>query len=399
MHTKFNEPVELHPIAVQGVYHQIGVDVLGPFPRSASGKVYIATCLDYMTKNAEARALPNKSAEELTDFVYEDVICCHGTPAKCTTDNGGEFDGVFQDLLDRCHVDHRLSSPYHPQANGLTERFNQTLGRALKKMVGQYPEYWDKHIPTILMGYRASIQASTKFSPFFLLHGRDMILPLHNLHRLPAPEADTIEPTAEALLNNVQPLQEAQAVAQENIRMAQSKQKRLYAQRQLHGAHAEDKGKGVMPASIPATAVITPATPVATLPAPSPAILFPPVATTSAAPTAGAPVPATPAAAIAPQAAGPKEVAPRTETTPTTGDKRAAPQPTAVKPGDFVLVKIRARGRPTAKTLGKLAPATEGPYYLAGFTDDTKLVANIEDAEGKRWKRRTEDLCVYMGDA
>ena len=150
-------------------------------------------------------------------------------------------------------------------------------------MVGHNPEYWDKHIPTILMGYRASMQASTQFSPFFLLHGRDMVLPLHNLHRLPAPEADSIEPTAEALLNNVQPLQDALAVAQENIRMAQSKQKRLYAQRQLHGAHGMDKGKGIMPVSIPATAVTTPTTPVATLPAPIPTITPTPAATTPAA--------------------------------------------------------------------------------------------------------------------
>ena len=232
---------------------------------------------------------------------------------------------------------------------------------------------------------------------------------VHQSLHLASAKEDTIKPTAEALLNNVQPLQDALAVAQENIRMAQSKQKRLYAQHQLHGAHGDDKGKGSMPASIPATAVTIPTTPVAVLPAPIPTIAATPAASTPAVLNAAAPVPATaagqaqsataPAAATIPQAAGSTEVASGIEIAPTAGDKRAAPQPTAVKPGDFVLVKIRARGRPAAKTLGKLAPSAEGPYYLASFTDDTKLVANIEDADGKTWKRRTEYLCVYMGNA
>ena len=394
MHTKFNEPVELHPIAVQGVYHQVGVDVVGPFPPSLSGKVYIATSMDYMTKNAEARALPNKTADELADFFYEDVICRHGTPAKCTTDHGGEFDGAFQALLDRCHIDHRLSSPYHPQANGLTERFNQTLGRALKKMVGQYPEHWDKHIPTILMGYRASIQASTHYSPFFLLHGREMVLPVHNLHRLPAPEADTIDPTAEALLNNVQPLQDALAAAQENIQRAQDKQRRLYAQRQLHGS---DKGKApivptetrstvpleAMPSRVPAAATVAQQTSTPAQNSSGPSLT-----------TAQNGKEATNANGIAATAADPAA-----KSTLPAGSKRGTPEATRVRVGDFVLVKIHAKGRGTVRALGKLAPTTEGPYILAGFTDDTQEMAIIEDAEGKTWKRKTADLSVYNGDA
>lgn len=382
MLTKFNEPVGLHPITVHSVNHQVGVDVLGPFPPSASGKVYIATSMEYMTKNAEARALPNKTADELAEFFYEDIICRHGTPAKCTTDHGGEFEGAFQDLLERCHIDHRLSSPYHPQANGLTERFNQTLGRALKKMVGQYPEFWDKHIPTILLGYRGSIQASTKFSPFYLMHGREMVLPVHNVHRLPAPEADTIEPTAEALVNNVQPLQDALAAAHENIRLAQNKQKRLYAQRQLHG----DKGKAPMTDAVivPAAAPVAPSPNTAPVAASSLLVLTIPLGGTE---TNTAITAATTAADQTAQLALPA------------GSKRSTSEANRVRAGDFVLVKVHARGRGTVKAYGKLAPKTEGPHYLASFTDSTEDMAVIEDAEGKSWKRKTSDLSIYAGNA
>ena len=64
-----------------------------------------------------------------------------------------------------------------------------------------------------------------------------------------------------------------------------------------------------------------------------------------------------------------------------------------------MLVKVHARGRGTVKAYGKLAPKTEGPYLLTSFTDDTEEMAQVEDAEGKSWKRKTEDLSVYKGAA
>lgn len=99
---------------------------------------------------------------------------------EVVTDQGGEFQGEFQALLDKCGIDHRLTSPYHPQANGLTERANQTLTRSLIKMTKDEPDNWDKQIPTVLMGYRATKQASTKYSPFFMLHGHEMVMPINN---------------------------------------------------------------------------------------------------------------------------------------------------------------------------------------------------------------------------
>ena len=316
-----------------------------------------------MTKNVEARALPNKQPAGIAKFFHEDIVCRHGTPAELNMDHGGEFEGAFLDMLEQYHIDRRLSSPYHPQTNGLVERFNQTLGRALRNMVDQHPERWDQHIATILMGYRASMQASTEYSPFFLLHGREMVLPVHNLHRLRAPEADSIDPTAETLVNNLQPLQDAWDSALVNISRKQAKMQRLYAQKQLHGQDPNAKNKAPMLEADPTT---------------------PGAAETAALPAAAAPttVPTTPTRA-------PLQ---------SIGSKRGAPDASVVQVGDFVLVKIHGRST-TDKAKGKLAAKVEGPYYLASFTDDTQAVANIEDAEGTAWKRKTSDLSKYTGNA
>ena len=68
-------------------------------------------------------------------------------------------------------MEHRISSPYHPQTNGLDERINQTLVRMLKKLVTT-EEDWDQYIDTALYAYRISIQDSSRFSPFFLIYNR-----------------------------------------------------------------------------------------------------------------------------------------------------------------------------------------------------------------------------------
>ena len=137
-------------------------------------------------------------------------------------------------MLDKCGIDHRVTSPYHPQANGLTERANQTLTKALVKMTKEDPHNWDKQIPTVLMGYRATKQASTKYSPFFMLHGHEMVMPIDNKGRTVSAELGA---NSEALLADLfGPSPEVLDTAHDNIEKAQEKQKASYARRQMHGA-------------------------------------------------------------------------------------------------------------------------------------------------------------------
>ncbi|GBC45356.2 uncharacterized protein K02A2.6-like [Rhizophagus irregularis DAOM 181602=DAOM 197198] len=77
--------------------------------------------------------------------------------------------------LERCGINHRLSTPYRPQTNGLVERFNKTLCEGLAKL-GE--ENWDKHIPSVLFAYRTRKQSSTKIKPFYATYGRRAKLPL-----------------------------------------------------------------------------------------------------------------------------------------------------------------------------------------------------------------------------
>ena len=75
-------------------------------------------------------------------------------------------------LFQLTDIKHCVSSAYHPQNNGLDERFNQTLMNTLKKVVDASKDEWDEHLAAALYAYRISTQASSKYTPFFLMYNR-----------------------------------------------------------------------------------------------------------------------------------------------------------------------------------------------------------------------------------
>ena len=108
---------------------------MGPLPVTERGNKYIVTCIDYLTKWAEAKLLPDKSAMQVAWFIYDKIICRYGCPAIIQSDNGLEFvNEIIKQLLEKFQIWHQRVSPYHPQANGMIERFNRTLGEALSKL-------------------------------------------------------------------------------------------------------------------------------------------------------------------------------------------------------------------------------------------------------------------------
>ncbi|XP_069109495.1 uncharacterized protein [Argopecten irradians] len=164
-------PSELHPIPVNNkAFRMLGMDLVGPLRTTSNGNKYIIVLTDYLTKWPEVKAIPTKEASHICDFVIE-TICRHGTPETILTDNGREFCNSINDSLCKSlGITHRLTTPYHPQTNGLTERCNQTLCNALAKYVTETQDDWDL--------YRTCQQKSTKATPFFLTYGREAVLPV-----------------------------------------------------------------------------------------------------------------------------------------------------------------------------------------------------------------------------
>lgn len=82
-----------------------------------------------------------------------------GIPAALTTDQGSEFKNQLNSqLMQQLGISHRLTTCYHPQSNGLVERFNQTLIHMLNKVLAGNKDSWDEHLAEIVYAYNTSIQ-------------------------------------------------------------------------------------------------------------------------------------------------------------------------------------------------------------------------------------------------
>ena len=75
-------------------------------------------------------------------------------------------------------IKHSYTTPYHPQCNGLNERFNGELVQILTKVTEHHGRNWDLEVPSALWAYRTSVKTSTGFTPFCLVYGKEALLPL-----------------------------------------------------------------------------------------------------------------------------------------------------------------------------------------------------------------------------
>ena len=167
----------LTPIPVAGPWDRVGVDVI-QFPRSGDGNLYAVVFMDYLTKWPEAFAVSDQSAATIAKLLVEEIVCRHGVPAEVLSDRGGAFlSGLMKEVELLMGFRRVNTTAYHPQTDGLVERFNRTLTSMLAKTAERGGRDWDRHLPYVLFAYRASMQESTRESPFLLQNGRDPRLP------------------------------------------------------------------------------------------------------------------------------------------------------------------------------------------------------------------------------
>ena len=217
----------LTPIPVCGPFDRVGIDVI-KFPRSTEGNQYAVVFMDYLTKWPEVFAVPNQTAATIAKLLVEEIVSRHGVPTEILSDRGKAFlSSLMKEIVKLLGIHQVNTTAYHPQTDGLVERFNRTLTAMLAKTTRKGRD-WDKHLPYILFAYRASEQQSTQESPFLLLYGRDPRLPTKaalspsrprqqmDLHEYGAYVADKLATAWE--------------FAQKNIKKAQHQQKKLYDQ-------------------------------------------------------------------------------------------------------------------------------------------------------------------------
>lgn len=105
------------------------MDFVGPLKVSNMHRCqYIVVATEYLTKWAEARALPNNTAMSMAKFLYEQIVTRFGIPIQITSDRGVHFvNQVIRTMIVEFKIFHNLSSSYYPRANGQAEATNKVL--------------------------------------------------------------------------------------------------------------------------------------------------------------------------------------------------------------------------------------------------------------------------------
>ncbi|KAG1948853.1 hypothetical protein F2P79_012397 [Pimephales promelas] len=166
-------PSPLIPLLIIEVpFERIGMDIVGPLPKSARGHEHILVIVDYATRYPEAVPLRKATAKSIAQELFL-LASRVGLPSEILTDQGTPFmSRLMADLCRLLRVKQLRTTVYHPQTDGLVERFNQTLKQMLRRVTAEDKRDWDLMIPYVLFGIREVPQASTGFTPFELLFGR-----------------------------------------------------------------------------------------------------------------------------------------------------------------------------------------------------------------------------------
>ena len=241
--TEAEDRIETRACAIVNFLPQIGLDLI--HMNKCRGYQYIITAIDYLSKYCEMRALKEKTAKEVATFIYEDLICRWGCSEYHINNQGREFvNATNRELLELCGTKQRITSSYHPQANGLSERINKTTQETLaKSLENENEKDWVEMIPAVASSHCTPMNALTRVAPLEMILGHKPRVPIDIEMKFPTvrdierdlTEEEVITREREYLNWSIEHMTKLKEVsigrAKVNIANAQIRQKRNYDKR------------------------------------------------------------------------------------------------------------------------------------------------------------------------
>lgn len=155
-------------------FQHVNMDLIGPLPTSG-GNRYCLTCIDRFSRWPVAIPIPDISAHTVATAFVKGWVSMYGVPEKITTDLGRQFESkVFAELMKTLGIQHLRTTAYHPQANGMIERWHRTLKNAIKCYSSKD---WCFVLPLVLLGLRSTVKLDIGASPAEMMYGTQLRLP------------------------------------------------------------------------------------------------------------------------------------------------------------------------------------------------------------------------------
>lgn len=155
-------------------WSSIALDFLVKLPTTKENHDSILVITDRMTKFAHFIPCREEglTAPDFALLFYRHIFPIHGLPNDIVSDRGSLFDSSFWSTLSKItKVDLRLSTAFHPQTDGATERLNQTLEQYLRIYTSYQQDDWDELLPLAMFVYNDTVHSTIKMTPFYANYG------------------------------------------------------------------------------------------------------------------------------------------------------------------------------------------------------------------------------------
>ena len=159
-------------------FQKWSIDFVGPLPQSDLGHSYILTAKDCFTRWVEAFPTANMTAATVARTLEKELFARYGIPEQIHSDQGTQFTSeLMREVYKELGIRGTTTPAYNPKSNPV-ERSHRDLGQLLRACVNESPQDWESFLPDCLLAMRIAQNRSTGFSPFFLVYGRECVMPL-----------------------------------------------------------------------------------------------------------------------------------------------------------------------------------------------------------------------------
>ena len=155
-------------------WDHIGIDLKSFNVPSAEGNSYLLVVVDICTRFVFLRPIKDKTMETITSALFT-LFCDVGFPKIIQSDRGAEFvNSLLQQLTEAGKIDHRLITAYHPQGNGVTERYVGVISDIIYKELKGKANDWERYVPATQLFVNARASKTTKSTPYSLMFARPL---------------------------------------------------------------------------------------------------------------------------------------------------------------------------------------------------------------------------------
>lgn len=152
----------------------VSVDLITALPETASGNTAIVVFVDRLTKMTHLAACKTSiGTQAFAKLLRHEVLRLHGLPYEFVSDRDGRFTSNFmREVCRLLNIQQAMSTAYHPQTDGQTERTNRTLEDMLRQYVNPFHDDWDDHLDMAEFAINDAWQESVQETPFMLNYGQ-----------------------------------------------------------------------------------------------------------------------------------------------------------------------------------------------------------------------------------